>query len=200
MAFSPTFAARKRNAARAGKFSASPRAECAAAMPETTDCRAASALLIPLALRISRKRSKAGRSRRVPDPRHRDEFPARQRLHYPARLGFGEDIAFRSPNNQRRTGDAAQHPAAIGAGGSGRTSLGLAGVEAWAPAADLPPLPGSPRRLLPRRILSRRQSGRTGRSRNVASRSYLIPSTASKWYPPVPMLPCPASSRVALAR
>jgi hypothetical protein len=56
------------------------------------------------------------------DPRHRNEFPARQRLHHPAHLGFGEDIAFRSPNNQRRAGDVAQRPAAIGAGGSGHTS------------------------------------------------------------------------------
>jgi hypothetical protein len=54
-------------------------------MPETTNCRAAPALLIPLALQISRKRSKARRSRRVPDPRHRNEFPARQRLLHPAR-------------------------------------------------------------------------------------------------------------------
>jgi hypothetical protein len=57
------------------------------------------------------------------DPRHRNEFPARQCLLHPARLGFGEDTAFRSPNNQRRAGDAAQRPAAIGAGGSGHTSL-----------------------------------------------------------------------------
>jgi hypothetical protein len=47
------FAKAKRS--RAGKFSASPRAECATAIPETTDCRAAPALLIPLALQISKE-------------------------------------------------------------------------------------------------------------------------------------------------
>jgi hypothetical protein len=80
-------------------------------------------LPIPAPGRFPRKRSNAGRSRRVPDPRHRNEFPAQQRLHHPARLGFGEDIAFRSPNDRRRAGDAAQRRAAIEAGGSGRTSL-----------------------------------------------------------------------------
>jgi len=78
------------------------------------------ALLISLAVQISRKRSNAGRSRRVPDPRHRNEFPAQQSRHHPARLGFGEDIAFRTPNDQRRAGDAAQRRAVIGAGVIGK--------------------------------------------------------------------------------
>jgi hypothetical protein len=79
----PRHSLRKAKRGRARKFSSvrPQRAECAAAMQETTDCRAAPALLIPLALLISKGSGLTPASRRGRRPQAPNEFPARQRPH-----------------------------------------------------------------------------------------------------------------------
>src|SRR5260370_26913507 len=90
-------------------------------MPETTDCRAASALLIPLALQISKEAVYAGST-----------SGSTKVGACPKQSASGKR---RGPVSGRNRGRRL-----------GSHFSGLVGVEAWAPAADLPPFPDHLRR------------------------------------------------------